>query len=93
MNTTGANIDCKKETVSLKFGEDEIQFHFSKFQDKPIYHEFEEQEEEGNTITSLAALFYETPDDDLERSLVENDNISEDIGKMEIDVYLDFSLL
>jgi hypothetical protein len=68
LNTVGANVDCKKETISLKFGEDEIKFLFSKFQHNPTYEKFEEQEEEeGNTITSLGSLFYETRDDDISR--------------------------
>jgi hypothetical protein len=44
LNTAVASIDCKKETFSLNFGEDEIQLHFSKFQCNPTYEEFEEEE-------------------------------------------------
>ncbi|XP_047084398.1 protein IQ-DOMAIN 11-like [Lolium rigidum] len=49
-----ANIDCK-ETASLKFGEAEIQFHFSKFKHKPTYEEFEEQDEKEGLPLSRSA--------------------------------------
>jgi hypothetical protein len=39
LNTTRANIDCRKETISLKFGEEVMSFHFSKFTHKPIVEE------------------------------------------------------
>jgi hypothetical protein len=61
------------------------------FQHKPTYEEFEEheqeREEEGN-ISSLDDVFYETPNDDLKRRLVENDNFPEDVDKMKIDEHL-----
>jgi hypothetical protein len=82
LNTVGENIDCK-ETVSLKVREDEIKLNFSKFQHKSFMKSYKSKEE------SLTALFYETPTDDLERSLIKNNNIPEDIGK--IDEYLDSS--
>jgi hypothetical protein len=42
LNKIGANIDCRKESLSLKFGEEEMNFYFSKFKDKPDRKEFEE---------------------------------------------------
>jgi hypothetical protein len=42
LSTIGANIDCRKETISLKFGEELMSFHFSKFVHKPIIEDFEE---------------------------------------------------
>jgi hypothetical protein len=41
-NTIGAKIGCRQETISLKFGEEEMKFHFSKFKDKPDLKEFED---------------------------------------------------
>ena len=46
LNTAGANIDCRKETISLKFGKEVMIFHFSKFVHKPIIEDFEEELEE-----------------------------------------------
>jgi hypothetical protein len=38
----GAVINCKEETIILKFGEVKIKFHISKFQDKPMCEELKE---------------------------------------------------
>ena len=55
MNDIGAKVDFKKEIVSLKLGEVEKEFHFSKFKDKPLQVQGEEKEK---TIEELAALFF-----------------------------------
>jgi hypothetical protein len=44
LNTAGANTDCRKETISLKFGEEAMSFHFSKFVHKEVIEDFEEEE-------------------------------------------------
>jgi hypothetical protein len=69
-----------------------MQIHFLKFEHKPIVEIFEEEEleEEGN-LTILVVVLYDTPEDEIERSLVENDNVIGDIDKEEIDEYLDSS--
>jgi hypothetical protein len=71
LNIAGATIDCKQETISLKFGAEEVTFDSSKFKTRPYYKEFEEKE--GKTIAELAAIFYGTRKDELERSLIDND--------------------
>jgi hypothetical protein len=69
-----------------------MQIHFLKFEHKPIVEIFEEEEleEEGN-LTILVVILYDTPEDEIERSLVENDNVIGDIDKEEIDEYLESS--
>jgi hypothetical protein len=42
LNTTVAVINSKEATIILKFGEERMKFHFSKFQDKPNEEEQEE---------------------------------------------------
>jgi hypothetical protein len=37
LNAAGANIDCKEENISLKFGEEQVKYHFSKFRKQPSY--------------------------------------------------------
>ena len=39
LNNIKAGIDCREETISLKFGEEQVKFHFSKFRDKPYRRE------------------------------------------------------
>ena len=75
LNTAGANIDCRKETISLKFREEVMSFHFSKFIHKPIIKDFEEEEleEEGN-LANLSIILYDTTGDDLEVSLLGNED-------------------
>jgi hypothetical protein len=75
LNTAGANIDCRKDTISLKFGEEIMSFHFSKFPHKPIIGDFEEEEfeEEGN-LADLSIILYDTPGDDLEVTLHGNED-------------------
>lgn len=90
LNTAGAKIDCRKETISLKFGEEVMHFHFSKFEHKPIIEDFEEEElEEESNLTNLDVILYDIPEDDMERSLLENDDAMRDLDKEEIDEYLD----
>jgi hypothetical protein len=76
LNTAGANIDCRKETISLKFGEEVVSFHFSKFTHKLIIEDIEEDEfEEEVILANLSAILYDTPGDDLEVSLLGNENV------------------
>ena len=55
-----------------------MKFHFSKFQSSPYK---KQHDKEGKTIAELAAIFFGTPTDELERSLVNNDNVPDDQGK------------
>ena len=55
MNDIGAKVDFKKEIVSIKLGEVEKEFHFSKFKDRPLQIQEEEKEK---TIEEMAALFF-----------------------------------
>ena len=59
LRTLKAYIDCRKETITLRFGEDEVLFHFSKFKNQPYHKEL--NDEEGKTIAELAAIYYGTP--------------------------------
>ena len=54
LNDIGAKVDFKKEIVSLKLGEAEKEFHFSKFKDRLP----QIQEEKENTIAELAVVFF-----------------------------------
>ena len=85
LNIAGANIDCRKETISLNFGEEVMSFHFSKFTHKPIVEEEEEEDfEEEVDLATLSTVLYNTPEDDLEVSLLGNeDNI---IGSSQNDI-------
>ena len=42
--TSRAKIDHKREVISLWFGEDEIQFNFSKFKNQPYEKEVDTKE-------------------------------------------------
>ena len=86
MNYIKANIDCRDETISLKFGEEQVKFHFSKFEDKPYRRDLEDKL--GRTIAGLTSLFYGTPIDDQEEDLDENDVI-ESKEEKELGEYLD----
>lgn len=93
LNTAGAKIDCRKETISLKFGEEVMNFHFSKFDHKPIIEDFEEELEEEGNLTNLSIIIYDIPEADLEISLLENDSTMKDLDEEDIDEYLDSSLV
>jgi hypothetical protein len=85
LNNIKASIDCREETISLKFGEEQVKFHFSKFRDKPYRKDLED--EQGKTIAGLAAIFYGTPIEDQEN--LEGENANEDIEDEELGEYLD----
>jgi hypothetical protein len=86
LSTAGATIDYKKETITLKFGEERMKFHFSKFQSKSKHKEINELEEkEEKIIEDLAVVYYNTPADGLERSLVDNTDVPEDKEKKKLD--------
>jgi hypothetical protein len=56
-----------QETISLKFGEEELQLRFYKFKYKPDYKEFEEPiKGEAKTIAEFAVVYFETQVDSLE---------------------------
>jgi hypothetical protein len=61
-------IDSKKETISLKVGEDEIKFHFSKYKNQ-LYHN-KPDVKEGKTIAELAAMSFCIQEDDLIKKLI-----------------------
>ena len=86
LNTAGASIDCKREVVSLKYGEEVREFHFSRFKNHPQPWEHDNNEEK--TIAQLAAIYFGTPEDDLERSLTEYEKDPEDPAKEDIDHHL-----
>ena len=44
LNAAGAVINCKQETISLKFGEEQVKFHFSKFREKPYFNDLKKKE-------------------------------------------------
>jgi hypothetical protein len=67
LNQVNAKIDCKEETIYLKFGGDKGKFHFSKFIQQSYYRDLEDQE--GTTIVDVATIFYGTPVDNIEGSL------------------------
>jgi hypothetical protein len=87
LNTAGANIDCRKETISLKFGEEVISFHFSKFTHKPIVEE--EDFEEEVDLPTLSAILYNTPEDDLEVSLLGGEDNTIGSSQNDIEEYLE----
>lgn len=83
MNTVGAQIDYKKEIVSLCYGEEKREFHFSRFKNH-LQHD-EDKSTEDKTITQLAAIYFGTPKDELIRSLTDYEQGPEDLEKEEID--------
>ena len=68
LNTAGANIDCRKETISLKFGEEVMSFHFSKFTHKPIVEEEDFEERMPRLVSELKKQFAES--EELEAEIV-----------------------
>ena len=90
LNTAGAIIDLKEETITLKFGEEKMKFHFSKFKGKSKQKEMMKMEEkEEKIVEDLAVIYYNTPTDGLERSLTYNDDVPEDKEKEKLDEILD----
>ena len=67
VSITKAQIDNKKDTISMMFGEEEMTFHCAKL--KKRQYEVEDIKEE-KTIAELAAIHFSTPQDELERILV-----------------------
>jgi hypothetical protein len=75
LNTTGAFINCKEEIVILKFGEERMKFHFSKFEDKPNKEEQEEPREgHVKSITKLEAVYFGEPIDELAEDSDDNND-------------------
>ena len=73
--TTKAKIDDKEETISMQFGEEELTFHFAKLKKRPYE---EEDIKEGKTIMDLATIHFSTPQDELERSLINWEELPND---------------
>jgi hypothetical protein len=67
LNHVNIKIDCKEETISLNFREDQVKFHFSKFIVLPYYRDLKDQE--GTTIADIADVFYGNRIDDIEGSI------------------------
>ena len=82
VSITKSQIDDKKETISMQFGEEEMTFHFAKLKKRPYE---EEDIKEEKTIAELAAIHISTPQDELERSLESPD----DEARENIEDYLD----
>jgi hypothetical protein len=85
--TSRARIDHKREVVSFGFGEDEIQFNFSKFKNQP-YHSLADTKE-NEIFLELSTIHLNDPEDALERSLTNNANIPNDEQKKVMDTHLD----
>jgi roadblock/LC7 domain-containing protein len=63
-----------------------MNFHFSKFTHKPIIVDFEEEEfDEERNLTNVSVILYETPGDDLEVSLLGNENAIIESDKSDIE--------
>lgn len=71
---------------SLRFGKEEREFHFSRFKNHHQPREYDNGEDK--TIEQLAAIYFGTPEDELERSLTEYELSPKDPSKMEIDQHL-----
>jgi hypothetical protein len=56
--TTMAKIDRKKGVISLKFGEEKINFHFTQFKSQPYQNKIEMKE--GTVIVELASIHFST---------------------------------
>ena len=70
----------------MMFGEEEMTFHFAKLKKRP--YEIEDIKEE-KTIAELAAIHFSTPQDELERTLVNWEEALDDEEREDIDDYLD----
>jgi hypothetical protein len=58
LRAVGAIISCKEETFILKFGEERMKFHFSKFQYKPNREEIKNQEKDKGILSPSCVLWY-----------------------------------
>ena len=64
----------------MQFGEEEMTLHFAKLKKMP----YEEEEiKEEKTIAELAAIYFSTPQDELERSLINWEELADDEGTEE----------
>ena len=70
----------------MQFGEEEMTFHFAKLKKRPYE---EEDIKEEKTIAELAAIHFSTPQDELERSLIDWEESPDDEARENIDDYLD----
>src|SRR4051812_19785877 len=86
VSITKARIDNKKETISMMFGEKEIMFHFAKLKKRPYE---EEAIKERKTIVDLATIHFSTPQDELERSLINWEEVPDDEEREDMDGYFD----
>ena len=86
LNDIGAKVDFKKEIVSLKLGEAEKEFHFSKFKDKPLQVQGQEKE---TTIEELEALFFSKQAEEANEDSNYEDIVMEDKSLEELESELD----
>ena len=54
LNTCGAIIDCRKETIFTKFGGESYDFNFSKFAKTPFETELPNEDFKVEQLTSIA---------------------------------------
>jgi hypothetical protein len=73
---TKANINSREGFISLHFGEEEMSFRFADIKRKPYEKVVEFKEE--RTIAELAAIYFDTPGDGLQRSLLNYEDIPND---------------
>ena len=69
MNTVNAKIDCKKDTISVSFGDVSHEFNFSKFSKQHREEELPSKDE----IIGLASIAV-PPSDPLEQYLLDHEN-------------------
>ena len=67
LNTVNAQIDCKKQTVGVSFGDESHEFNFSKFSRKPHKKELPSKDE----LIGLASIVV-PPTDPLEQYLLDH---------------------
>ena len=64
LRTIKAYMDCRREIITLRLGEDEVYFHFSKFDVQPYRKELTDKK--GKPIAELAGIYYGVPDEEEE---------------------------
>lgn len=84
-------LTVKRNLSISSFGDQVREFYFSRFKNHHQLRELDNNEED--TISQLAAIYYGTLEDDLERSLADQEKNLEDPAKEEIDYHLNEAIV
>jgi hypothetical protein len=85
---TKDNIENKEEVISLQVGEEEISYDIPEIK-KNYYERKNELQEKKKTIAELISIHFNTPSDELERSLTNNYTFHDVKEKFDMDNLMD----